>query len=120
MAVRSVRLTAVAVAPDTGGMKTLLRRARKSAPLLVVTLYARAGCHLCDDARKPLARAIAATPGAVLRTVDIAGDAALEVAYGVRIPVVTATAGDVEHVIAEGKISDLRVRRALAALTAGG
>lgn len=110
-------MTAGAVAPDTDGMKMLLRRVRKPQPTIVVTLYSRAGCHLCEGAEKPLARAVAATPGAALRTVDITGSAALEAAYGRRIPVVTATVGAVERIIAEGKVSDLRVRRALAALT---
>ena len=113
-------MTAITVAPDTGGMKTLLRRVRKPTPTVVVTLYSRAGCHLCDDARKPISRAVTAMPGAIVRVVDIAGDDELEAEYGVRIPVVTATVGDVEHLVAEGKISDIRLRRALAALTVGG
>ena len=87
--------------------------------MLVVTLYTRAGCHLCDDAKKPVARAVAATPGATLRTVDIAGDAHLESLYGLRIPVVTVVSGGTERVIAEGKISDIRLRRAFGALVAG-
>ena len=95
------------------------RLERRPEPSRIVTLYMRAGCHLCDDAQKPLARAVAATPGATLRTVDIAGDACLEVAYGTRIPVVTVMDGEAEQVIAEGKISDIRVRRALGARTAG-
>lgn len=95
-------------------MNALLRRFRRPALTFRVTLYSRVGCHLCDDAKKPVARAVAATPGATLRTVDIAGDADLESAYGSRIPVVTVTSGDTERVIAEGKISDIRLRRALA------
>jgi hypothetical protein len=55
-----------------------------------------------------------------MQVVNIAGNAELEEAYGLRIPVVTATIGDVEHLVAEGKVSDIRVRRALAALMAGG
>ena len=84
-----------------------------------VTLYGRTGCHLCEDAGKPVARAVAATPGATLTYVNIAGNAPLEARYGLRIPVVTATVDAAEQVIAEGRISDLRLRRALAALVVG-
>ncbi len=86
-----IRLTARAARPDTGGMNTLLRRFRRPIRRCHVTLYTRAGCHLCDDAKKPVVRAVAATPGASLRIVDIAGDADLEARYGLRIPVVTVT-----------------------------
>ncbi|MCA1669203.1 MAG: glutaredoxin family protein [Thermomicrobia bacterium] len=96
-------------------MHRLLRRIRRRPPPLTVTLYTRAGCHLCDDARKPVARAVAATAGATLRIVDIAGQPALEGRFGLRIPVVTVSTEDEEAVIAEGKISDLRLRRALSA-----
>ena len=102
-------------------MNALLRRFRRpDSTLLIVTLYTRAGCHLCDDAKKPVARAVAATPGASLRTIDIAGNAALEARYGVRIPVVTATVAGAEQVVAELKISDIRLRRAFDALAAEG
>ncbi len=94
-------------------------RATTDAPPLVVTLYTRAGCHLCELAEKPLARAVAATWGGVLRVVAIDGVPELEAHYGVRIPVVTVTVDGAERVIAEGKISDLRVRRALDAIRAG-
>ncbi len=97
-------------------MNFFARRLRRQQPHLTVTLYTRTGCHLCDDAKKLVARAVAATDGATLRVVDIAGHADLEARYGLRIPVVTASAGDEERVLAEGKISDLRLRRALSAL----
>jgi Glutaredoxin-like domain (DUF836) len=101
-------------------MNTLLRRFRRPASIHTVTLYTRAGCHLCDDAKKPTARAVAATPGAALRIVDIADDAMLESRYGLRIPVVTVTVAGAEQVVAEGKISDIRLRRAFCVLMAGG
>lgn len=99
-------------------MKQLFRRLRHRCSPLAVTLYTRAGCHLCDDAKKPVARAVAATAGTTLRIVDIAGHPALEARYGERIPVVAVPAEgeERERVIAEGKISDLRLRRALSAL----
>lgn len=98
-----------------------LRRLRHNspapvAPPIVVTLYARAGCHLCDLAAKPTMRAAAATRGATFRAVDIDTDTDLIARYGLRIPVVTATMGGQERVMAEGKVSDVRLQRALVAL----
>jgi hypothetical protein len=113
----SLCLTPLRHAPDTARMKMLFRRFRRHHQPLVVTLYTRAGCHLCDDAKKPAARAVAATAGATLRIVDIAGQPAFESRYGQRIPVVAVSVDGEERVIAEGKISDLRLRRALSALT---
>jgi len=92
------------------------RRARRHQPPLVVTLYTRAGCHLCDEARRPVARAVAATTGATLRIIDIAEQPEFEARYGERIPVVTALVRGEERVLAELKVSDLRLRRALSAL----
>ncbi len=97
-------------------MNRLFRRVRRQRPHLTVTLYTRTGCHLCDEAKKPVARAVAATSGATLRIVDIAGHTALEARYGQRIPVVAIPTDGEERVLAEGKISDLRLRRVLSAL----
>lgn len=52
-----------------------------------VTLYTRAGCHLCDDARAVLLSERARTPFE-LEEVDIETSDALVAEYGVRIPVV--------------------------------
>ena len=49
-----------------------------------LVLYAKAGCHLCDDARVVLERV-----GAPFAEVDITSDDALHAAYLERIPVVT-------------------------------
>ncbi len=98
-------------------MNVLLRRVRRQRPHIIVTLYTRTGCHLCDEAKKPVARAVAATGGATLRVMDIAGQPDLEARYGQRIPVVAVAEDGGERVLAEGKISDLRLRRALSAPT---
>ena len=97
--------------------RRLLPRTRTTP--LTVTLYGREDCHLCELAQKPVSRATAATRGAVLSHVDIDTDDDLRARYGLRIPVVTATVDGEERVIAEGKISDIRLRRALAALRVG-
>ncbi len=52
-----------------------------------ITLYTRAGCHLCDDAKAVLARVRERT-GEGFTEVDIAGDPELTAEYGDRIPVV--------------------------------
>jgi glutaredoxin len=52
-----------------------------------VVLYSRPGCHLCDEARAVLEAQRARTPFQ-LREVDVETDDALELAYGIRIPVV--------------------------------
>ncbi len=52
-----------------------------------VTLYGRAGCHLCDEARAVLERMRAARPFR-LEEVDIESDDALLRRYLERIPVI--------------------------------
>ena len=52
-----------------------------------VTLYAREGCHLCDDARVVLERVRASHPFR-LDEVDIEADDALHARFLERIPVV--------------------------------
>ena len=51
-----------------------------------LTLYGKPGCHLCDDARVAVERAIAGR-GVALEEVDITLDPALHARYGERIPV---------------------------------
>lgn len=52
-----------------------------------VTLYTRAGCHLCEDARATLMRVQTTLPFAY-EEIDIATDDALLERYGEKIPVV--------------------------------
>ena len=53
---------------------------------MTVTLYTRAGCHLCEEAERVLRAEQAATPFH-LELVDIDGDPELARRYGVRVPV---------------------------------
>jgi glutaredoxin len=62
-------------------------------PPVVVTLYERAGCHLCEETHRALRRIGLDRPLDIHR-VDIAADPALERRYVVRIPVVAV--GDAE------------------------
>jgi glutaredoxin len=52
-----------------------------------VMMYSRPGCGLCDEAREVILRERERTPFDY-REVDITGDDALELEYGIRIPVV--------------------------------
>lgn len=84
-----------------------LVRRTMSAPARLVC-YTRAGCCLCDQARTALDRLVARGL-ATVEYVPIEGDAALEAAYGARIPVVLR--GD--EVLAEGKVSEVWLARRL-------
>jgi hypothetical protein len=50
-------------------------------------MYSRPGCHLCDEARGVIETVRERLPFA-FEEVDISGDDALELEYGIRIPVV--------------------------------
>ncbi len=52
-----------------------------------VLMYSRPGCGLCDEAREVILAERERT-GFEYREVDITGDDALELEYGIRIPVV--------------------------------
>jgi glutaredoxin len=51
-----------------------------------VTLFAKPGCHLCDDAREVIAR-VCADVGTSYQEVDITTDPDLQRQYGEQIPV---------------------------------
>ena len=56
--------------------------------MIVLTLYSRPGCHLCDEMKAILQRvARAAAPPITIDEIDISGDLDLEARYGVEIPV---------------------------------
>jgi glutaredoxin len=55
--------------------------------MTTVTLYGRAGCHLCDQAREALQRVRRSTPFRI-EEIDIESDDALHARYLERIPVV--------------------------------
>jgi glutaredoxin len=57
------------------------------APLPTVRMYSRPGCHLCDQARAVIA-AVGERLPFTFEEVDVSSDDALELEYGVRIPVV--------------------------------
>jgi glutaredoxin len=55
---------------------------------VLVRLYTRPGCHLCDVAREVILLERVRIPFA-FEEIDIEGDDTLELEYGIRIPVVT-------------------------------
>jgi hypothetical protein len=65
----------------------------------VVTLFARPGCHLCDEARQAILELRRAGHGLDLREVDIETDEALLRTYLERIPVVVVDGEIVSELI---------------------
>jgi glutaredoxin len=55
--------------------------------VIAITLYSRPGCHLCDEMKAIVSRAIAGRSDVSLAEVDISTDPALEARYGLEIPV---------------------------------
>jgi Glutaredoxin-like domain (DUF836) len=69
----------------------------------------RPGCHLCDEARPVVEKAVRRVGGSILE-VDIDQDDALTRDYGLRVPVLLGP-GDI--VVAEGSIEARPLRRAI-------
>ena len=56
--------------------------------MIVLTLYSRPGCHLCDEMKAVVERVTrAAGVPATIEEVDISTDPELEARYGLEIPV---------------------------------
>jgi hypothetical protein len=56
--------------------------------VIVLTLYSRPGCHLCDQMKAVVQRAAhAAAAPITIDEIDISTDADLEARYGLEIPV---------------------------------
>jgi glutaredoxin len=60
-------------------------------------MYSRPGCGLCDEAREVILAERART-GFDYQEVDISGDYALELEYGIRIPVVLVNGRELAEV----------------------
>ncbi len=86
------------------------RAAARAAAPLMLTCYGKAECSLCDKAKGPIDRLVRAAGGRLAAEwVDILADPVLAARWGERIPVICLG----ETVLAEGKVSELRLRRAL-------
>ena len=56
--------------------------------MIVLTLYSRPGCHLCDEMKAVVQRAMRATATPItIDEIDISTDPGLEARYGLEIPV---------------------------------
>ncbi len=78
---------------------------------LPVTLYAKAGCHLCEDAEL-LLQLLASTYRLHITTIDITTDHTLFERYKWEIPVIVTTHGQVS-----GRISAAALRGLFDAVT---
>ncbi len=73
-----------------------------------VELLTRAGCHLCDDARR-LVQRVAGEAGLPWGERDVDGDPALRAEYGDLVPVVLVDGKELGY----WRIEEARLRRAL-------
>lgn len=95
-------------------LRALIARFSRPVPAvpLVLTCYGKPECSLCDKAKMPVDRLVADSHGTIVAEwVDILTDPALRARWGERIPVICADA----TILAEGKVSELRLRRAIEA-----
>ena len=54
--------------------------------MIVLTIYSRPGCHLCDE-MKAIVQRVARTMPISVEEIDISTNPALEAQYGLEIPV---------------------------------
>lgn len=77
--------------------------------MVSVVLYSRPGCGLCDEARAVILAERERTPFA-FDEVDISGDDALELEYGIRIPVVALDGSEAFEIRVEPRAFAAAVR----------
>jgi glutaredoxin len=75
-----------------------------------VTLYSRPGCGLCDEARDVM-QGVRERADFDLEEVDISGDDALELEYGIRIPVVAVDGEELFEISVDPRAFEAAVRR---------
>jgi glutaredoxin len=86
-----------------------------AASVRVLTLLTRSYCHLCDDMRAAVGP-VAARHGFSIAEVDVDQHAALEAAYGERVPVLFLGAPGRGRELGWGSIAPARLDSALAEL----
>jgi len=82
---------------------------------VILTLYSRPGCHLCDD-MKALVDRVARGTAWTVEVVDISADAELEARYGLEIPVLLVNG----RKAAKYRLSEAELTRILRARTGWG
>jgi glutaredoxin len=75
-----------------------------------VTLYSRPDCGLCDEARD-VVQGVRQRADFDLEEVDISGDDALELEYGIRIPVVAVDGEELFEISVDPRAFEAAVRR---------
>jgi glutaredoxin len=86
------------------------RSERTNQHIARVTLYAKPGCHLCEEAREVIAR-VCADIGTTYREVDITTDPELQRRYGEQIPVTVVDGAQHDF----WRVDEARLRAALSA-----
>jgi glutaredoxin-like protein DUF836 len=80
--------------------------------VVALTLYGKAGCHLCQEARA-VVEAVAAGRPLEIREVDVSLDPALNARYGERVPVLAIDGEEVfELGVSEDELRSELARRA--------
>jgi len=84
--------------------------------MIALTIYSRPGCHLCDEMKTVVERAVARL-GAGIRVdeIDISTDADLEARYGTEIPVLLVNGKKA----AKCRVSDAELARILSSRAVG-
>jgi hypothetical protein len=78
--------------------------------VIVLRLYSRPGCHLCEDMKAVVDRVAGAHAGPIkVEEIDISMDAGLEVRYGLEIPVLEIAG----RKVAKYRITEPELRQAL-------
>jgi len=75
-----------------------------------VTLYSRPGCGLCDEARD-VVQGVRERADFDLEEIDISRDDALELEYGIRIPVVAVDGEELFEISVDPRALEAAVRR---------
>jgi hypothetical protein len=81
--------------------------------VIVLTLYSRPGCHLCDEMKAVVQRAIgAADVPATVEEIDISTDRDLQERYGLEIPVLLIDGKKAaKYRVTEGELTRLLAAR---------
>jgi len=80
--------------------------------MALITLYGKPGCHLCDEARDAIARAVAGHE-VEIQHVDVTLDPVMERRYGERIPVVSLDGEELFEFFVDERALAERLRRDL-------
>jgi len=83
--------------------------------VIAITIYSRPGCHLCDEMKAVVRRAVSVSGVAVtIDEIDISTDADLEARYGVDIPVLVVDGKKTaKHRVTEAEVTRMLGARSI-------